>query len=84
MPLTPAIYSFPELRGSTFYGLPGLLADALPDRYGMKLIQVWLQKQGRSLADFSPIERLCYMGSRGMGALEFEPARRKAKLNKTE
>ena len=74
MPLTPAIYSFPELKGNTFYGLPGLLADALPDRYGMQLIQVWLQKQGRALEDFSPVERLCYMGNRAMGALEFKPA----------
>jgi len=74
MPLNPTIYSFPELNNRTFYGLPGLLADSLPDRYGTKLIEIWLQKQGRSLGDFSPIERLCYMGNRGMGALEFEPA----------
>jgi len=74
MPLNSGIYSFPELNGKTFYGLPGLLADSLPDRYGTKLIEVWLQRQGRSLNDFSPIERLCYMGSCGMGALEFEPA----------
>jgi len=74
MPLSPAIYSFPELSNRTFYGLPGLLADSLPDRYGTRLIEVWLQKQGRSLQDFNPIERLCYMGNRGMGALEFEPA----------
>jgi serine/threonine-protein kinase HipA len=74
MPLNSEIYSFPELNDKTFYGLPGLLADSLPDRYGTRLIEVWLQRQGRSLEDFSPIERLCYMGSRGMGALEFEPA----------
>jgi serine/threonine-protein kinase HipA len=74
MPLNSQIYSFPELNDKTFYGLPGLLADSLPDRYGTRLIEVWLQRQGRSLKDFSPIERLCYMGSRGMGALEFEPA----------
>ena len=78
LPLTislgPAIYSFPELSKRTFYGLPGLLADSLPDRYGTRLIEVWLQKQGRSLQDFNPIERLCYMGTRGMGALEFKPA----------
>ncbi|RLC00819.1 MAG: type II toxin-antitoxin system HipA family toxin, partial [Deltaproteobacteria bacterium] len=74
MPLKPEIYSFPELRNKTFHGLPGLLADSLPDRYGTRLIEVWLQKQGRSLSDFSPIERLCYMGSRGMGAIEFVPA----------
>lgn len=74
MPLSPAIYSFPELSNRTFYGLPGLLADSLPDRYGTRLIEVWLQKQGRSLQDFNPVERLCYIGTRGMGALEFEPA----------
>ena len=74
MPLNSGIYSFPELNGKTFYGLPGLLADSLPDRYGTRLIEVWLQRQGRSLNNFSPIERLCYMGSRGMGALEFVPA----------
>ena len=74
MPLNSEIYSFPELNDKTFYGLPGLLADSLPDRYGIRLIEVWLQRQGRLLKDFSPIERLCYMGSRGMGALEFVPA----------
>jgi serine/threonine-protein kinase HipA len=74
MPLNSAIYAFPELNRGTFYGLPGLLADSLPDRYGTRLIEVWLQKQGRSLEGFSPIERLCYMGTRGMGALEFQPA----------
>ncbi len=74
MPLNSEIYSFPELNAKTFYGLPGLLADSLPDRYGTRLIEVWLQRQGRSLNDFSPVERLCYIGSRGMGALEFVPA----------
>ena len=74
LPLTPAIYSFPELNKKTFHGLPGLLADSLPDRYGTILIDAWLLRQGRSPDNFNPIERLCYMGSRGMGALEFEPA----------
>ena len=74
MPLGAGIFSFPELNPRTYYGLPGLLADSLPDRYGTRLIEVWLQRQGRTLADFNPIERLCYMGNRGMGALEFEPA----------
>lgn len=74
MPLHAGIFSFPELNDKTFYGLPGLLADSLPDRYGTRLIEVWLQRQGRLLRDFSPIERLCYMGSRGMGALEYVPA----------
>jgi serine/threonine-protein kinase HipA len=74
IPLTSTIYSFPELNKQTFYGLPGLLADSLPDRYGTILIEAWLLRQGRSLDGFNPIERLCYMGNRGMGALEFEPA----------
>lgn len=74
LPLAPTIYSFPELNKKTFYGLPGLLADSLPDRFGTILIETWLLKQGRSPEDFNPIERLCYMGNRGMGALEFEPA----------
>jgi len=74
MPLGAGIFSFPELNNKTYYGLPGLLADSLPDRYGTRLIELWLQRQGRSLENFNPIERLCYMGNRGMGALEFQPA----------
>ena len=74
MPLRAGIYSFPGLKQETFHGLPGLLADALPDRYGNRLIEVWLSQQGRSVSDFTPVERLCYMGTRGMGALEFKPA----------
>jgi serine/threonine-protein kinase HipA len=62
------------IRASARFNLPGLLADSLPDRYGTKLIEVWLQRQGRLLKDFSPIERFCYMGSRGIGALAYEPA----------
>ena len=74
MPLRSGIFSFPELKPETFRGLPGLLADSLPDRFGNRLIDLWLQQRGRSLDDFSPVERLCYIGSRGMGALEFKPA----------
>lgn len=74
------LFSFPELRKDrnsdydTFKGLPGLLADALPDKYGNQLINLWLAKQGRPLDSMNPIEMLCFIGSRGMGALEFEPA----------
>ncbi len=67
------IFSFRSLRRETFYGLPGMLADSLPDKYGNLIIDKWLASQGRQSEDFSPIERLCYMGKRGMGALEFEP-----------
>jgi serine/threonine-protein kinase HipA len=76
MPLdAQRIYSYPALNRDTFLGLPGLLADALPDRFGNTLIDVWLAQQGRDKADFNPVERLCYMSTRGMGALEFKPAR---------
>ncbi|MBA5245902.1 type II toxin-antitoxin system HipA family toxin [Marnyiella aurantia] len=73
-------FSFPELRKSknaehdTFKGLPGLLADALPDRYGNQLINLWLAQQGRPQDSMNPVEMLCFIGTRGMGALEFEPA----------
>jgi serine/threonine-protein kinase HipA len=71
-----ARFSFPTLPRQTFLGLPGLLADALPDRFGHQLIDAWLVARGRRPADFSPVERLCYVGSRAMGALEFAPALR--------
>ena len=67
------VYAFPRLNPDTYHGLPGLLADALPDRFGNQLIDAWLATQGRAAADFSPVERLCYIANRGMGALEFEP-----------
>jgi serine/threonine-protein kinase HipA len=74
MPVRPGVFSFPSLQQETFHGLPGLLADALPDRYGNRLIDLWLARQGRAPGDFTPVERLCYIGTRGMGALEFKPA----------
>ena len=74
MPARPGICSFPGLPRPTFSGLPGMLADVLPDRFGNRLIDVWLAQQGRSAEDFTPVERLCYMSTRAMGALEFRPA----------
>ncbi|MGJ1323504.1 type II toxin-antitoxin system HipA family toxin [Sphingobacterium faecium] len=74
MPAKNRIYNFPEFRDSeTFKGLPGLLADALPDRYGRDLINAWLARQGRPDNSLNPVELLCFIGKRGMGALEFEP-----------
>jgi serine/threonine-protein kinase HipA len=76
---TGRVYAFPELRNDrnaefdTFKGLPGLLADALPDRYGNRLINVWLAQQGRKQGSMNPVEMLCFIGTRGMGAMEFEP-----------
>ena len=74
MPLNEFPYEFPSLARNTFKGLPGLLADSLPDKYGNAIIDAWLASQSRSTESFHPIERLCYVGSRGMGALEFKPA----------
>ena len=81
------IYTFPELKPSragdpdTFYGMPGMLADALPDKYGNQLINTWLASHGRPENDMNPVEKLCFIGTRGIGALEFEPAQLKANKN---
>ena len=74
MPLSDRIYSFAALPRAAFHGLPGLLADALPDRFGNALIDAWLAANGRTPQSFNAVERLCYVGARGMGALEFVPA----------
>ncbi len=78
MPLASAragnrLFQFPALNKQAFHGLPGLLADTLPDRFGNAIIDAWLARQGRDGSGFSPVERLCYMGNRSMGALEFSP-----------
>ena len=73
MPLQNAPYEFPGLPREAFKGLPGLLADSLPDKFGNAVIDAWLARQGRTPRSFNPVERLCYIGSRGMGALEFKP-----------
>lgn len=74
MPLARRVYSFASLPRASFHGLPGLLADSLPDKFGHALIDAWLATQGREPASFNAVERLCYIGKRGMGALEFAPA----------
>ena len=75
MPLLEAqnnpIFQFSDLPKETFQGLPGLLSDVLPDKFGNQLIDLWLASQGRT--NMNPVERLCYLGKRGMGAIEFEP-----------
>jgi serine/threonine-protein kinase HipA len=73
MPLRPEPYSFPALSHRSFRSLPGLLADSLPDKFGNALIDTWLASQGRPPQSADSVERLCYIGKRGMGALEFEP-----------
>lgn len=66
------VYSFGSLGRDTFQGLPGMLADSLPDTYGRALFENWLALTGRTSGN--PIESLCFLGKRCMGALEFEPA----------
>jgi serine/threonine-protein kinase HipA len=73
MPLSAQVYQFASLPEVSFHGLPGLLADSLPDRFGNVLIDAWLATQGRRPESFNAVERLCYIGVRGMGALEFAP-----------
>lgn len=79
MPTSDRVYQFPTLALESFHGVPGLLADSLPDRFGNRLIDAWLARQGREPESMNVVERLCYVGSRGMGALEYEPAQGPAK-----
>jgi serine/threonine-protein kinase HipA len=82
MPIRSAksIFNFPELKPErnspfdTYKGMPGLLADVLPDKYGNQLINMWLAQNGRVANSMNPVEMLCFIGTRGMGAMEFEPA----------
>lgn len=73
MPLSNVIYEFSMLSGAPFYGMLGLVADSLPDDFGNRVIEQWLAGQGRSIRDFTAIDRLCYTGKRGMWALEYVP-----------
>jgi serine/threonine-protein kinase HipA len=73
MPLSREVFSFPGLARQSFHGLPGMLSDSLPDKFGNAVIDAWLSMQGRLAESFDAVERLCYTGNRGMGALEFAP-----------
>ncbi len=73
MPLSSQVYMFPELLRTSFKGVPGLISDSLPDKFGNAVIDQWLDTQGRTPQSFNVVERLCYTGKRGMGALEYEP-----------
>lgn len=73
MPLKHGIYRFPDLPYETYHGLPGLISDSIPDKFGNDIINIWLAKQGRLPESFNAVERLCYTGKRGMGALEYFP-----------
>ena len=84
MPLRSEAYQFPALPRDAFRGLPGLLADSLPDKYGTALVNAWLAAQGRDEGSFDVVERLCYVGTRGMGALEFHPAHEPSRPGATD
>ena len=74
MPLSKNEYIFRDLSYKTFLGLPGLLADSLPDKFGTSILADWLATQGKTIDDFGPVERLLYIGTRGLGALEYYPS----------
>lgn len=74
MPLSNPLVSFPSLNYDTYKGLPAAFADTLPDDFGNAVINAWLSRNGRDPDDCTPVERLLYIGKRGMGALEYEPA----------
>jgi len=84
MPLSRKIYSFPEADPAAFMGLPGMIADSLPDHFGNAVLNAWISGQGRSIADITPIQRLKYTGKRGMGALTYHPAAKIKKLNASQ
>lgn len=67
------IFTFPQMSRQTFYGLPPMLADSLPDRFGHALIDAWMTREGVSAAEVTPLDRLAYTATRAMGALEFRP-----------
>lgn len=77
MPVASAerFFAFPSLSKETFMGLPGMLSDALPDRFGNQLIDAWMAQHGYTPDQVTTLDRLAYMGRRGMGALEFRPPR---------
>tara|TARA_R110001592_G_scaffold116041_1_gene316801 strand:- start:9 stop:1325 length:1317 start_codon:yes stop_codon:yes gene_type:complete len=81
MPVAKRIYSFPELDFLSFKGLPGMIADSLPDDFGNAVLNAWVAAQGRSPSDITPLQRLQYIGKRGMGALEYAPATKLKTLN---
>jgi len=84
MPLAPRIYSFPALSYKTFKGLPGMIADSLPDDFGNAVLNAWIASQGKQVSDITPLQRLQYTGRRGMGALEFIPATKAKSLNSSK
>ncbi|WP_300464895.1 HipA N-terminal domain-containing protein [Desulfobacula sp.] len=84
MPLSKKIYSFPENTNETFKGLPGMIADSLPDYFCNAVMNAWIASQGKSATDITPLQRLQYTGKRGMGALTYSPAIQQKNLNRSQ
>nr|MBF0223201.1 type II toxin-antitoxin system HipA family toxin [Desulfobulbaceae bacterium] len=84
MPLSKEIYSFPEADSVAFKGLPGMIADSLPDDFGNAVMNAWIASQGKSTTEITPLQRLQYTGKRGMGALTYHPATQRKKLNASQ
>lgn len=80
---TGSPYQFFENRNNCFKGLPGLLADSLPDTFGNQIINEWFASRGLPSEEITPLDRLCYVGKRAMGALEFEPSNSSVSLNES-
>lgn len=74
MPLSDEVFFFPNLARETFHGLPGIIADSLPDKFGLALMDSYFQNKGFVFNDLNSVDRLGYVGNRGMGALEYEPS----------
>ena len=83
MPLSKQRFVFDAINRETYQGLPGMLADSLPDSYGNTLIDVWLSKNNIPVGEFTPLDRLCYVGKRGMGALEYYPLLKNGDIDET-
>ena len=84
MPLSRKIYTFPEIDAAAFKGLPGMIADSLPDDFGNAVMNAWIASQGKSTDDITPLQRLQYTGKRGMGALTYHPATQRKNLNASQ
>ena len=84
MPLSQKVYSFPEIDRDAFKGLPGMIADSLPDDFGNAVMNTWIASQGKSIDDITPLQRLQYTGKRGMGALTYHPAVQRKHLNASQ
>ena len=85
MPLSKAVYSSDdfEVPRRSLHGLPGVFADSLPDSFGNRLVRKWMESRGINVETVSPLDRLSYVGTRGMGALTYEPQARPDKAEPT-